>query len=139
MTRILIAIDGSKPAIRALEYAVRRKRRGERIEAYILNVQPAISPKPGFITKAMIKDFQTQESEKVFGDPKIAALKSYLKADAHMEIGGPAERIVDFAEKAKCEEVVIGSRGLGSIKGAFFGSVANKVIHLSPMPVVVVK
>jgi len=139
MTRILIAIDGSAAAIRALEYAVRRKRRGERIEASILNVQRAISPKAGFITRGMIKDFQFQESEKVLGDPKVASLKRCLKADAYMEIGDPAERIIAFAEKAKCEEVVIGSRGLGSIKGAFLGSVANKVIHMSPMPVIVVK
>lgn len=139
MTRIMIAIDGSQSSMKAIEYVVKRKRRGERIEGYILNVQPAISPRSGLITRGMIKDYQTQESEKALGRSEIAPMKRYLKADAYMEIGDPATCIVDFANKTKSEEIVIGSRGLGSIKGMFLGSVANKVIQISPIPVVVVK
>jgi len=139
MTRILIAIDGSKASMRAIEYAVKRKRRGERIEAYIVNVQPAISPKAGFITREMIKDYQAKESEKILSRPEISTMKHYLKADTYVEIGEPATCIIEFAGRTKCEEIVIGSRGLGSVKGVFLGSIANKVIQISPIPVVVVK
>lgn len=139
MTKILIAIDGSKASIKAIDYVVKRRRRGERIEAYILNVQPAISPKAGLITRGMIKDYQALESEKALGKPEVETMKRYLKADAYVEIGEPASCIIDFAQKTKCEEIVIGSRGLGSVKGIFLGSVASKVIQMSPIPVVVVK
>jgi len=139
MTKVLIAIDGSKASIKAIEYVVKRRRRGERIEAYILNVQPAISPKAGLITRGMIKDYQALESEKALGKPEVEAMKRYLKADAYVEIGEPASCIIDFAQKTECEEIVIGSRGLGSVKGLLLGSVASKVIQMSPVPVVVVK
>jgi nucleotide-binding universal stress UspA family protein len=139
MTRILIAVDGSKTSMKAIDYVVKRKRRGERIEAYILNVQPTISPKVGLITRGMIKDYQAQESQRAFAKPDLESMKGYLKADTYVEIGDPATCIIAFAEKSKCEEIVVGSRGLGSIKGVFLGSVANKVIQISPFPVVVVK
>jgi nucleotide-binding universal stress UspA family protein len=139
MTRILIAVDGSKTSMKAIDYVVKRKRRGERVEAYILNVQPTISPKAGLITRGMIKDYQAQESEKALARPDLEPMKRYLQADTYVEIGDPATCIIAFAEKSKCEEIVVGSRGLGSVKGVFLGSVANKVIQISPIPVVVVK
>ncbi len=139
MSRILIAIDGSKASMKAIDYVVRRKRKGERIEAYILNVQPSISPKAGLITRGMIKEYLNQESEKVLRTPEIKPMKHYLKADTYVEIGDPATCIIAFADKTKCDEIVVGSRGLGSVKGVFLGSVANKVIQISTLPVVVVK
>lgn len=139
MSRILIAIDGSKASMKAIEYVVRRKRRGEDIDAFILNVQPSIPVKAGFVTRGMIKEFQQQESDKVLGRPEIKPLQKYLKADAYVEIGEPAACIVAFAKKTKCEEIVVGSRGLGGVKGVLLGSIASKVIQISPLPVVVVK
>ncbi|MFL6719096.1 MAG: universal stress protein, partial [Burkholderiaceae bacterium] len=38
-----------------------------------------------------------------------------------------------------CDEIVIGSRGLGTIGSLLVGSVASKIIHLSEVPVVLVK
>jgi nucleotide-binding universal stress UspA family protein len=139
MTKILIAIDGSKSSIKAIEYVVKRRRRGEHIESYFLNVQPAISPKAGLITRGMIRDYQTLESQKALGKPEVEAMKRYLKADTYLEVGDPASCIIDFATKTKCDEIVIGSRGLGGIKGVFLGSVANKVVQMCSVPVVVVK
>jgi nucleotide-binding universal stress UspA family protein len=138
MTRVLIAVDGSKCSIAALSYVVGRKRKGERIEAFVLNVQPPISPKVGLISRSMIKDYQDQESQKVLGQRELKAMIKYLRADVYVEVGNVAERIVKFASKTGCDEIVIGSRGLGGVKG-FIGSVANKVVQLSTAPVIVVK
>jgi nucleotide-binding universal stress UspA family protein len=138
MTKSLIAIDGSKPSKSAMEYVVRRKRRGEHLKALILNVQRAISPNVGFIDRAIIRDYQAEESDKVL-NPEIRRMRQNLKAEAYMEIGEAAASIVAFARKKKCQEIVIGSRGLGGVKGLFLGSTANKVIQLSSIPVIVVK
>ncbi len=139
MSKILIAVDGSKEAVRALDYVVKRKRHGESIEAYIVNVQPAVLPYGRLVTRSMIRDYQMQESEKVFGKADLKAKQSYLEADTYTEIGAPAECIIEFARKAKCDEIVMGSRGLGGIKGILLGSVVSKVVQISPIPVVVVK
>jgi len=139
MTKILIAIDGSKSSLKALDYVVKRKRQGEDIQAHIVNVQPAIAPRGRLVTRSMIDDYQTQESEKVFGQSQVKAKKNYLEADAYSQFGDPTECIVEFARKTKCDEIVIGSRGLGGVKGLLLGSVASKVVQTSPVPVVVVK
>jgi nucleotide-binding universal stress UspA family protein len=45
---------------------------------------------------------------------------------------------VDYAIGKQVDEIIIGSRGRGVLSGALLGSVAQKVIHLSPVPVVVI-
>ncbi|MCJ9712965.1 universal stress protein, partial [Bordetella hinzii] len=39
----------------------------------------------------------------------------------------------------QCDRIVMGTRGLGAVGGLVLGSVAQKVIHLSPVPVTLVK
>ncbi|MBI2312352.1 MAG: universal stress protein [Betaproteobacteria bacterium] len=91
MTRILIAVDGSEHAERAVEHLIAlRKRAGI--------------------------DFRL-----------------------HLEMGDAAEIIAKFAKKLKCEGIVMGTRGLGPVKGLVMGSVATKVLHLAAVPVTLVK
>jgi nucleotide-binding universal stress UspA family protein len=139
MTKFLIPIDGSKTSIRALDYVVKRKRRGEPVQVFILNVQNPISPRGRLVTRSMIRDYQLHVSEEILGKSEVQTRKRFLEADTYMEIGDPAAIILDFARRTKCQEIVIGSRGLGGLKGVLLGSVANKVIQGSPVPVVVVK
>jgi nucleotide-binding universal stress UspA family protein len=47
--------------------------------------------------------------------------------------------IVQFATEKQCDQIVIGPRGLGSVQGVLLGSVASKLIHLSPIPVLLIK
>jgi nucleotide-binding universal stress UspA family protein len=43
------------------------------------------------------------------------------------------------AEEQRVDGIVMGTRGLGPVKGLVLGSVANKVIHLAEVPVTLVK
>ena len=56
-----------------------------------------------------------------------------------MEYGKEGERIVSFAAENKCDLIIMGARGLGSIKEAFLGSTSNYVLHTSKIPVTIVK
>ena len=62
-----------------------------------------------------------------------------ISHDAHVEIGQPAQAIADFATKYHCEMIVVGASGNGAIRSIVVGSVANKVVHLSKVPVLLVK
>jgi hypothetical protein len=44
-----------------------------------------------------------------------------------------------MAERCGCEMLVIGARGQGAISSALLGSVSQEVVHLSPVPVTIVK
>lgn len=144
MIKMLIAVDGSSHSIKALDYAIKRTKNGDNIHALILNVQPSISTSGSpvirsIIPSSMIKNYQIEEGEKILGAPGVKSRKNYLKADTYMEIGDPATRIVAFARKTKCQEIVMGCRGLGKIKSVLLGSVVSKVVQISHLPVVVVK
>ncbi|UCF91624.1 MAG: universal stress protein [Desulfobacterales bacterium] len=53
--------------------------------------------------------------------------------------GDPAEEITAFARDGDFDMLVIGSRGLGSVKGLLLGSVSSKVCHLTDRTCVTVK
>lgn len=139
MARILIGIDGSKGALKALDYVVARKRRGEKIEVVLLYAQPIIKAHGPVMTQAMVNDYQAQEAEKVLSTAGLKTRAKFLEADTYVETGDPGECIIAFAKKSKCTEIVMGSRGLGRLSGLLLGSVVAKVVQLADMPVVVVK
>ena len=56
----------------------------------------------------------------------------------HVAMGDPAERILEQAVRLHTTCIVIGSRGLNVVESLLFGSVADKVMHLSRLPVMVV-
>lgn len=53
--------------------------------------------------------------------------------------GHPAEAIVEYAGKLGADLIVMGSRGLSDLPGLLLGSVSHKVIHLTDVPVLVVR
>lgn len=63
-----------------------------------------------------------------------AALKKMGVAAVKIEVadGDPAEVIVDTASREKADLIVMGTRGLGRLKGLLLGSVSHKVAQHSP-------
>jgi nucleotide-binding universal stress UspA family protein len=55
------------------------------------------------------------------------------------EIGSPAETIVRVAREAGADQIVMGTRGLGTLGNLFLGSVATQVVRLAEIPVTLVK
>jgi len=53
--------------------------------------------------------------------------------------GHPAESIVKFASERKADLIIMGTRGIGGFKSLIIGSVAQKVVSYSKVPVLVIK
>jgi nucleotide-binding universal stress UspA family protein len=53
--------------------------------------------------------------------------------------GDPAETIIEYAKDHGFDMIVIGSRGLGKVKGFLLGSVSSKVCHAADKTCVTVK
>lgn len=62
-----------------------------------------------------------------------------MKATKHVETGNIAKAILNTAESENADMIIMGSRGLGLFKGALIGSVSQKVVEESKIPVMVVK
>ena len=61
------------------------------------------------------------------------------KARKHVKSGSIAKSILEVADEEGSDMIIMGSRGLGLLKGVLIGSVSQKVIEESKIPVMVIK
>lgn len=142
MLTLLIAVDGSTYSDKAVEYALRRAAQTrEPVQAHLLNVQLPLAG-------VNVKLFISQESQQnYYRDEGMAVLTPLrqrladggLACEHHIGVGDPGQVIAEYARSKGCSEVVMGTHGRGFLAGAVMGSVAQKVVQLSPVPVVLVK
>jgi nucleotide-binding universal stress UspA family protein len=142
MPKILAAVDGSENSDRVVDFLVKKASwYRDPVEVHLLNVQLPI-------VGVNVKLFISKESlNEYYHDEGTAALKrAREKLDAagiqythHIGVGDPAEVIVEYADAKGCDQILMGSRGLGAVSSLVLGSVATKVIHLAKMPVMLVK
>lgn len=79
-------------------------------------------------------------SHKVLGEAAKAARKAGVKdVKTEVEEGDPARRILACAEREKADMIVMGSRGMGDLKGLLMGSVSHKVGQLTDCTLITVK
>ena len=66
-------------------------------------------------------------------------LPKNMEAAKHVETGSIHKAIIKVAEAEGSDMIIMGSRGLGLFKGAILGSVSQKVVEESKIPVMVIK
>ena len=66
-------------------------------------------------------------------------LSDERKARKHVKSGHIARGILEVADEEGSDIIIMGSRGLGLLKGVLIGSVSQKVIEEAKIPVMVVK
>ena len=62
-----------------------------------------------------------------------------VKYKIRVEVGDPAESIVDVAQYEKCDTIIMGARGFGSFDKEGLGSVASYVKENAECPVILVE
>lgn len=70
---------------------------------------------------------------------EAVALLPSVTVTTFLEIGSPTAIITKFAKEKDYDLIIIGSRGLGLIKGVVLGSVSSHVVHHAICPVMIVK
>ncbi len=135
--KILVPIDGSKNSFRGLDSAIYLARQCQATitGVHVHHMPAAYSIHPlGFLGMGPSKKIK-----KLLADAKTRAAKKGIVFNSKIITGVPGYDIVHFAKTKKFDLIVIGARGLGSVKEVFLGSVSNYVVHKSKIPVVVVK
>ncbi|MFO7305845.1 MAG: universal stress protein [Gammaproteobacteria bacterium] len=133
---ILVAVDGSDNALRALKYAVSLLQPDAKL--YVLFVHTPLMPSRA-ISQALIDEHYRREEERALTKARRYLQRAKIDAEIEARIGDPARTIVEHAKKKKCRQIVMGNHGHSAIAGFFLGSVALKVIQLSDIPVTLVK
>jgi nucleotide-binding universal stress UspA family protein len=137
---ILIAFDGSDHARRAVELVVTLHREHGGIRVQLVNVEPAPVE---WQTHGMERE-ATEAQLRALGERKLQPARALLEKagvphEARVILGEPAHAIAGSAKDLACDGIVMGTRGLGSVAGLLMGSVATKVLHLTELPVTLVK
>ena len=140
MERILVPVDGSSEAQRAVKYAANLSaRNGTALQ--LLNVQAPIASAHvrRFLARKAVDDYQLAEGERALGPARKLAEEYGVACDSEIAVGHIAETIAERARELGCDAIVMGSRGMGSVGNLVMGSVATQVVHLSELPVTLVK
>ncbi len=138
MNKILVGFDGSASSKKALEHA---KSLSAKLQASVTLL--TVVRLPDFSSSMDEVDEAMEEAEKkvvpMHKEIAESAQKEGIKIQTVIIHGHPVEKIINYAQENGFDLIVIGTRGLGGFKKLVIGSVAQKVVTYSKVPVMVVK
>ncbi len=140
--KILIAVDGSPGGNRAADQVVAMAALlKEPPQVFLLNVQWNIvaGNVKLFINQQVISDYYREQ-----GAAALAAARARLDAAGlpytyHISVGLPGEAIAQYAREQQVDQIVMGMQGESALSTLLLGSVVQKVLHLAPVPVLLVR
>ena len=134
---IVFAFDGSDYSLKALQCA---KSLTERFEATLWLVHVFRNPSDflGYTDYEKLYARRKSAAQSVLDDAKQKFGTTTFIVNEELHEGPEAESILKVAESRKADLIVMGTRGLGAVKGFLVGSVSRKVIHYASCPVMVV-
>ena len=140
--KMLIAVDGSEPARRAIEAAARLARQMSSAEVVLLNVADSMV----FYGELPPFDFEAVErAQRLHQDKLLAEAQAHASAcglqkiTALSAVGLAAQEIVRLADERGVDQIVMGTHGRGAVGSLLLSSVAQRVLHQAKMPVLLVR
>jgi nucleotide-binding universal stress UspA family protein len=151
--RLLVPLDGSTFAARALPYAAEVAQRfgAEVILVQVIKPTTAVvgagapvgvSPAAAEIAMQAARDADKRNAARARGylGGKVRAIKSrHIQSSYHVLLGEAGRSITEFSEKENIDLVVMTTSGKSGLKRALMGSVADVVIRESGKPVLVIR
>ncbi|MBQ9376918.1 MAG: universal stress protein [Schwartzia sp.] len=137
MKKILVPVDGSESSERALSRAIEIASAMDStlVFLFVANVnQLAINA----CLSGAVLDALQKTGEAILSHAEEAAPKN-VTTERMLETGSPAPVILDAAETTNADLIIMGSRGLGLVKGVLLGSVSQYVVENAKCAVMVVK
>jgi nucleotide-binding universal stress UspA family protein len=144
--RVLVAVDGSPHAQRALEEAADLARvSGASLTMIAVVPNSSVWVLGGmgwgaYVPEDVVRELdeqQTREYEAML-DGALESIADSVQPEKVLAHGRPVQGILDQVRAGDHDLVVMGSRGRGEVKGLLLGSVSHSVLQLSPAPVLIV-
>jgi nucleotide-binding universal stress UspA family protein len=141
--RILVPVDGSDCSMRAVAHVIASRAHlnpADELEIHLLNVQLSLPPEVGqFIPPGQIDRYHREDSDKALQRARQALDEAGIKHVSHAEVGHVAETIAQVAGKLACDQITMGTHGRGALADLLLGSATIRVLHLTRIPVLLVK
>jgi nucleotide-binding universal stress UspA family protein len=146
MKKILVPCDFSKPAQEAFKISLDIASLGKG-EVHVLHVidlpviyETTFGVQPYIADQAMMKELTSlahQNFKNMVAD--VENSKKEVNIHFNLEQGGITSSIYEFINDQNIDLVIMASQGAGGWKGLFVGSTTEKIVRLSPVPVLTVK
>ena len=136
-SKILVAIDGSESAKKAFSTSIYLAA----ISKCRLDVIHVVSCEFGGDSAAsleLVEDLKIKANS-MLEEYKKNALEKGIQPKFMLEIGDPANMIIEIINSKDYDLVVLGTRGMNVFKELVLGSVSIKVMHHAKCPVMVVR
>lgn len=135
---ILVPLDGSMNSIRGLNEAISLARQSSGIITGI-HVIP-VFPKNIVGVNTASSQYLIKKATEFMEKARLSCARHSVNFTRKVVVSNDTVHLItSFADSNKFDLIVIGSRGQGSPKEKFLGSVANGIVLSSKVPVLVVK
>ncbi len=140
--KILVAVDGSKPALNAVKYAIdlsAQLSNPAHVTLISAHDDAGLRHVRKHVPAGSIQDHLRELSETELKSARKLLDKAGVSHDMVIKIGHVAEQIVKTANSGKFDMVLLGSKGRSGFGDLLLGSVAQRVASCAKQAVVLVK
>jgi nucleotide-binding universal stress UspA family protein len=144
MSTALIPVDGSDAALHAVRRFAELVRETPGARAILMNVEPALPFVDRLVGGSPAQEERfvqplREKAERLLAPAKEALERAGVRCSVAVEFGDPADTIVARAKAWNADLIVLGSHRRGAVGSLLPGSVAQKVLHHSDLPVLLVR
>jgi nucleotide-binding universal stress UspA family protein len=139
---VLVGIDFSEEARRALDAAKTLAKKSENAELHLVHVLPVPSGDGAAEVRAtrMLQYTDLIDDARRELDALAAqAASTGIRVSGHIRVGRPAVEIAQLASDLAADLVVVGTHGRNGINRLLLGSVAEGLVRHAPCPVLAVR
>lgn len=137
----LVPVDGEEVSLKPVAWILAHRDEWKAVPTiHLLNVQHPLSGDVSrFVNADQVRDFHREEGLKALAEAERLLKAAGIEPELHVAVGDSAETIVDFADSRDCEQILLGTRGHTGLGGTLLGSVASQVVHLTRVPLLLVR
>lgn len=139
---VLVAVDDSKPAWKALDHALETFGGAQLTALHVVDPVDLVygDMEGGYFDQAIL------ENAKDTGEAFLDEVADHAADAGHangfetvLEVGQPAREIVDYANTREVDHIVVGSHGRSGVSRVLLGSVAENVARRAEVPVTIIR
>ncbi len=139
MLEVLVPVDGSANALRAVHRVIDEYQRGDALEVHLLNVQPRLSRHIArFVARRDRNAFHRERAQAAIAAAIAALDRAGVPYHSHWVVGERATEICRAARRLDVHHIVIGTARRNSVTRMLEDSVTLRVLESTPVPVEVV-
>jgi len=136
--KILVPTDGSACALRAVKYATTLR---PKLSVTLISVHDDVGLKhlKKFMPKGTVSDYLREQSDKELKTARAVLNKAGVPHDIIIKTGHVADEIAKAAKGGKYDLIVMGAKGRSILSDLLVGSVAQRVLEISKVPLTFIK